>query len=210
MARAEIEIQTGPLSSLELEEAAIVASRAFQNDPFYVHLSPKPLLRSRGLALFCRSLLKNLGPGGKIFTARKDGEIVGVAAWVEPERYPYPARQQAGQMLGSFRAMMLRPKALVHGLQYIQAIEKAHPHEPLWYLPLLVVDPSMQRSGVGTMLLAPTIELSDVQGIDTYLETQNEDNLAYYARFGYEVLEVLHPVKGGPPLWTLRRTTKGL
>jgi GNAT superfamily N-acetyltransferase len=209
VARTDIEISTSSLSDLEVEQASIVAARAFQNDPFFVHLTERPLLRSRGLALFFRAALKNLGPGGHIYTARRDGEIIGVAAWVEPEMYPSPAKEQAKQMLGSARAMMPRPRSLIVGLRYITAIEKAHPREPVWYLPLLVVDPSIQRSGVGRMLLAPTIELSDEQGIDTYLETQNEDNLAYYGRFGYGVVEVLNPVKKGPPLWTLRRASKG-
>ena len=208
MARTDIEISTAPLSDLEVEQAAVVAARAFQNDPFFVHLTAKPMLRSRGLALFVRATLKNLGPGGHIYTARRQGEIVGVAAWVEPEKYPYPAKEQVKQMLGSARAMAPRPMSLLTGLKYITAIEKAHPHEPIWNLPLLEVDPSVQRSGVGGMLLAPTLELSDEQGLDTYLETQNEDNLAYYGRFGYEVIEVLRPVPSGPPLWTLRRTSK--
>ncbi|MBV8463434.1 MAG: hypothetical protein JO368_09075, partial [Acidimicrobiales bacterium] len=42
-------------------------------------------------------------------------------------------------------------------------------------------------------------------GLDCYLETQKEDNLAYYRRFGYDVEHELRPVPNGPPLWTLRR-----
>jgi len=45
----------------------------------------------------------------------------------------------------------------------------------------------------------------DEEGVGGYLETQNEDNLAYYRRFGYELRETLRPVKDGPPLFTMWR-----
>ena len=32
------------------------------------------------------------------------------------------------------------------------------------------------------------------------LETQKEDNLSYYRRFGFEVVDRLRPVSDGPPL----------
>jgi hypothetical protein len=54
-------------------------------------------------------------------------------------------------------------------------------------------------------LQAPVLETADREGLDCYLETQKAENLAYYGRFGYEVVEELHPVQGGPPMWTMRR-----
>jgi GNAT superfamily N-acetyltransferase len=89
------------------------------------------------------------------------------------------------------------------------ALEKAHPKDPVWYLNLLVADPSAQRSGVGTKLQELVLERADEEGVPAYLETQNPDNLPYYRRFGYELVQELHPVKDGPPLWTLRREPKG-
>jgi GNAT superfamily N-acetyltransferase len=130
---------------------------------------------------------------------------VGVAAWVKPGRYPIPIQSQLRGTGGAFRALASRPKALVDGSKYMLAIEKVHPHEKLWYLQLLVVDPSVQRLGVGTMLQRPELARADTEGLACYLETQNPDNLAYYHRFGYEVVQELHPVKNGPPLWTMRR-----
>jgi hypothetical protein len=46
---------------------------------------------------------------------------------------------------------------------------------------------------------------TDAEGVGSYLETQNEDNLGYYRRFGYELRETLRPVDGGPPLFTMWR-----
>jgi ribosomal protein S18 acetylase RimI-like enzyme len=95
------------------------------------------------------------------------------------------------------------------GMRYMRAIEKVHPQGPLWYLAVLAADPEFQRSGVGAALVEPILERCDTEGIDAYLETQKEDNLAYYRRFGFEVVDRLRPVSDGPPLWTMRRTSHG-
>ncbi len=104
--------------------------------------------------------------------------------------------------------MALRPKAMIQGLRYLLAIENAHPKDTLWYLLLLVVDPSAQRSGIGALLQHDAMATADSEGLDCYLETQKPENLVYYRRFGYEVAEELRPVKDGPPLWTMRRPCK--
>jgi predicted N-acetyltransferase YhbS len=107
--------------------------------------------------------------------------------------------------VSTFWALVGRPKALVDGTKYLLAIEKVHPHEEVWYLQLLVVDPSVQRLGIGALVQRPGLAKADEDGLACYLETQNPDNLPYYRRFGYEVVEELRPVKHGPPLWTMRR-----
>jgi GNAT superfamily N-acetyltransferase len=189
-----------------LDEAAVVAARAFHHDPFFEFLEPNPVRRARGLALFFRAAVGALGTTGQITGARQgDGRLMGVAAWVPPGRYPLGGLAQFGEMLGALRALILRPVAVRDGVKYLMAIDQAHPKEPMWYLLLLVVDPLVQRAGLGTRLQASVLEVADRDGVDCYLETQKPENLAYYRRFGYEVAEELRPVVGGPSLWTMRR-----
>jgi predicted N-acetyltransferase YhbS len=71
-----------------------------------------------------------------------------------------------------------------------------------------VADPAIQRSGVGTMLMEHGLEQINNEGVGGYLETQKEDNLAYYRRFGYELRTTLRPVKNGPPLYTMWRNPR--
>lgn len=204
-------VEIAPLSckGKDLDAAAMVAARAFHDDPFFEYLDPKPVRRARGLSLFWRSELAALGSGARVLGARDpSGRLVGVAAWLPPGEYPLPARSQVRQLLGAGRAMVLRPKALVDGLQYLLAIDKAHPKEELWYLLLLVVDPSAQRGGIGARLQEEGMSSADHDGLDCYLETQKPENLVYYRRFGYDVVDELRPVRGGPPLWTMRRPCK--
>ncbi len=211
MTQTPFEVKPIDLSdSRMLDEAAVVATRAFQFDPFFVHLAPKPLIRARGLALFWRSELGVLGDRAEPFGAfDHDGRLIGVSVWVKPGGYPLPIGAQLRQAAGAFRALIPQPSALVMGSKYLLAIDKAHPREPLWYLLMLVTDPPVQRRGIGGALQEVILEKADAEGLSAYLETQNAHNLPYYRRFGYEVVEELHPVAGGPPLWTMRREPKG-
>ncbi|MHB1988961.1 MAG: GNAT family N-acetyltransferase [Acidimicrobiales bacterium] len=207
MARGAFEVNRLELSDpAQLEDAAVVATRAFQFDPFFVHLSPRPLLRARGLAIFWRSQLGALGEAAEAYGARRrDGRLAGVAIWIKPTMYPLSPRAQLRQSLGALRALWPRPRALLDGAKYLLSIDSVHPKVPVWYLNLLVADPSDQRSGIGTALQQPVLQHADAEGLPAYLETQNQDNLAYYRRFGYEVAHELHPVAKGPPLWTMWR-----
>ena len=201
-------VELAPLSGRgrDLDEAAMVAARAFHHDPFFEFLDPRGVTRARGLALFWRSTIAAAAPRAAITGARgPDGRLVGVSVVLAPGDYPLPAGGQARELLGAGRAMILRPRALVQGARYLFAIEGAHIKEPHWYLLLLVVDPSAQRSGIGALLQQDMLDRADSDGLDCYLETQKPENVPYYRRFGYDVEQELRPVSGGPALYTMRR-----
>ena len=183
-----------------------MAVRGFYTDPFFLFLAPTGRVRNRGLFFFFRTALRHLGPNGEITTVRDSANhIVGVSAWLAPGGYPQPIGTQLASMPGSFRALYRRPQALIDGNKYLTAVAKAHPKEPHWYLYLLVADPETQRRGVGTMLMNARMAQIDTEGVGGYLETQKHDNLAYYRRFGFELVKPLSPVTGGPPIYTLWR-----
>ncbi len=203
---SDLRLDERALTRSALTDASLVAMRAFFNDPFFRFLSPSERLRTRGLTLYFGASLAHFGEGGRIVTVRQpDDTIVGLAAWLPTGRYPQSVRTQLTQIPGTFRALYRRPRSLIDGNRYLTALAKSHPKEAHWYLFLLVADPSIQRSGVGTMLMHHGLALADAEGVGSYLETQNEDNLAYYRRFGYELRETLKPVKEGPPLYTMWR-----
>ena len=204
--KSGLRLDESTLSSAEFTRAAQIANRAFFDDPFFRYLSPNDRLRERGLTIFFRANLVHLGDGARVVTVRSVNNVIeGVAAWLPTDRYPQPVRTQLAQVPGTLRALYRRPRALIDGNKYLAQISKSHPKEPHWYLYLLVADPSIQRSGVGTMLMEQGLAHADEEGVGSYLETQKEDNLAYYRRFGYELRETLRPVKEGPPIFTMWR-----
>ena len=209
MASAPFTFGPTALDRVLLNEAAVLGSRSFYDDPFFVHLSSEPMLRARGLALYMRSHLAALGDTAVASCARDQaGTLVGICVWQRPGTYPLPVVAQSREMAGALRALIPRPPAVVKGLQYTLAMEKARPRHDHWYLCLLAADPMAWRRGIGTSLLEPGLASIDDQGLPCYLETQKEANLAYYRRFGFEETERLTPSPGGPPLFTMTRPVR--
>jgi ribosomal protein S18 acetylase RimI-like enzyme len=190
-------------------EVAVLGSRAFYDDPFFIHLSAEPMLRARGLALYMRSHLAALRDTAVVTGARdRAGTLVGICVWQKPGTFPLPVSAQIGEMAGAVRALIPRPPALLTGLRYTMAIDKARPRHDHWYLCLLATDPMVWRRGIGTGLMEPSLETVDGDGLPAYVETQKQDNLAYYRRFGFEETARLTPSPGGPPLFTMTRPAR--
>jgi GNAT superfamily N-acetyltransferase len=204
--RSDFSVEKLSLDAGTLEDVAAVSTAAFVDDPFFKFLSPKETLRRRGLKIYCRGMVASLGDRGHVLGARAaDGRLLGTAAFVRPGNFPLPPSAQVRQASAALWALLPRPPALISGSRYLLAMDRAHPRGELWYLALLVVDPSVQRGGIGSALQEPVYGAADKEGLPSYLETQKAENLAYYRRFGYEVVKELRPVRRGPPLWTMRR-----
>jgi ribosomal protein S18 acetylase RimI-like enzyme len=83
-------------------------------------------------------------------------------------------------------------------------IDALHPRDPHLYLSVLGVDPSAQRTGLGSRLLEPGLERCDREGVPAYLESSKEANVPFYERHGFRVTdEVAMP--RGPKLWLMWR-----
>ena len=79
------------------------------------------------------------------------------------------------------------------------------PPDASWYLGVLATDPDRQRQGLASAAIAPVLERADRDGLGAFLETGAPENLAFYARAGFEVTdEVVLP--DGPTLWGLQRS----
>lgn len=203
----QVEMTPFTAKGRDLEDAALVAARAFHDDPFFEFLDPHAVTRARGLAIFWRSTIVSAASRSTMTAARRveDGRLVGLSVVVPPGNWPLSIPSQIRQLGGALRAMVVRPPALVKGTRYLFSMEAAHPKEQLWYLLLLVVDPSAQRSGIGSLLQGEMLRRADADGLDCYLETQKGENVPYYRRFGYDLTQELKPVNGGPPLFLMRR-----
>ncbi len=82
----------------------------------------------------------------------------------------------------------------------VRAIEKRHPREPHWYLPVVGVEPSAQGHGRGSALLRHVLARCDADRTPAYLEATSEHSRALYLTHGFEVTEELRLPGGGPPL----------
>jgi GNAT superfamily N-acetyltransferase len=90
--------------------------------------------------------------------------------------------------------------------EYDRAVDEARPSGPYRYLGVLATDPSHQRRGLATAVMAPVLEEADREGIDCCLETSTMANRRFYERRGFTELTPLH-IASGPPTWWLRRSS---
>jgi GNAT superfamily N-acetyltransferase len=209
LAVTERRIDERALVGRELSAAVALSSRAFFDDPFFSYLLPDDAMRASRLPVFFRSVFTHMGPLGRIMTVRDDADRpLGVAAWLPTGGYPLSIRVQLSQIPSSLRAFYRRPRSLAIGNRYVAALAHAHRKDPQWYLMVLCADRPAQRSGVGTMLLEHAFAQVDAEGVGSHLETPRFDNVAYYQRFGYELVATVNPVEGGPPFYAMWRAPR--
>jgi ribosomal protein S18 acetylase RimI-like enzyme len=70
----------------------------------------------------------------------------------------------------------------------IEEMDRYHPAEPHWHLPMIGVHPSHQHQGYGSALLRYALTLCDEQGVPAYLESSNPAKIPLYERHGFKVL----------------------
>lgn len=204
---ADSGVQVIELPEERLEEAAALLARSFHDDPNHVHFFPDEGTRARALprefALVCRDALGL----GHVYAASRDGELVGVAAWLPPGGFPLSLRRQLRAVPDMVRILAAAPRSSRRLLQFTASATRMHPAQPYWYLLVVGVEPAMQGLGIGTRLLAPVFARADEEGLPCYLETDTERNVVWYRKLGFEVIrDRVSFTPGGPPFWTMLRS----
>jgi len=193
------------------EQPAVVGAlaRAFYDDPLFNYFLPNPVAQTKGLLSFMAAGLADATPFGEIWIARTGGKVACAAVWLPPGAYPRGLRRDLLTNLRGTPTFVRSGRRISGAIRLLAAVDKAHHElkEPHFYLGILGTDPLRQRTGAGHAALRPVLERCDAEGLPAYLETQKEENLAYYARHAFDVVQKLE-VSGVPPLWTLLRNPK--
>jgi GNAT superfamily N-acetyltransferase len=188
------------------DDAVAALARAFFPDPLFGFFSPDKLREYHMLPKVFDAFIADAGPFDRCWAALDDGHVVGAAVWVPPGGMPRSTRRETMMQLRVGRLLITGQNRRL-GLKLLDAVDKVHPSEPHWYLALLGTDPVMRGRGAGGALLQPGLAAADAEGLPAYLETQKEDNLGFYARYGFEVTHEVR-VPGAPPVWGMQRAPR--
>jgi ribosomal protein S18 acetylase RimI-like enzyme len=187
------------LEQSRLGEASDVLARAFHDDPAWVWLLPDAARRARLLPWLFR-IGFDVTAADVWATA---GDVHGVARWLPPGR-------SSMRIAPTLRALLVTParmgRATVPFLAYGHAVESIRAETmpgPHWYLGGIGVDPAQQRRGVGAALLRPGLESAAREGLPAVLLTNNDANLSFYRRHGFEIVREAAMPRGGPPAWAM-------
>jgi len=186
------------------DEAGLSLSRAFFNDPMWGYMFPEPARRAEPMRWIFTRWVHALAPLETSFIT-EDG--AGVALWMPPGMPELSLWRQlrAGFWKGLFR---LRLDEIRRGYPFEQDVVRRQRREldvPHWILNTLGVAPARQRTGAGSALIRHMLARADAERVPAYLVTHNPPNVAYYQRFGFQVVgeDVVWP--GGPFVCSMRR-----
>lgn len=194
------------LRAEERSAAVVTLARAFHDDPVFNFLVPDPLSQARAALTFMGSVLADALAFGEVWVARSGPTVAAVAGWLPPGAYPRGPRRDAVGVLRDLRSAPRLGRRATAGMRLYRTIDQAHAQisEPHWYLAVLGCDPAWQRRGFGAAVLAPVLERADRDGEPAYLETQKADNVPWYGRHGFDVLDQIH-IPRCPTMWAMQR-----
>lgn len=180
--------------------AAEMLARAFADDPVWRFMAPQDRRWPARMAPVFRHLI---APSVGHDTAWTTPSTAGAAVWSPPGSWRFPvsaAIRSAPAMVVSFG-----PAGLIRSLRLLGRMEAAHPREPHWYLEFLAADAHLRGRGIGSALIRPGLDRADEDGLPAYLESSKPENVPFYRRHGFEVVEELVAVQGAPPMWRMWR-----
>lgn len=187
----------------ESDRPRVIAAlaRAFYDDPNFGWLFRDGSRRLRqladGFALFGRRIWFRHDHG---YTT---DSVAGAALWLPPGEWHLSPLAQLALIPAIARHM--RPGELVRFMRATNQLERRHPGERHFYLPIIGVSPEWQGRGLGTALLRPVLDRCDRDEIPAYLEASTPRSRACYERSGFVVEDEVPLPGGGPPWWAMWR-----
>jgi ribosomal protein S18 acetylase RimI-like enzyme len=164
-------------------EAATVLARAFLTNPLNVAAFGAGAL-ARNEAFFRRSL--TVMKGQKL-VAVADARILGVIHWVESPACQFSGIEKLGMTPSMIAAVGLRSALRVSS--WLSIWERHDPKKSHSHLGPLGVAPEAQGRHVGQRLMEYYCDQLDTSRRSGYLETDRSENITFYRRFGFEIVE---------------------
>ncbi|NCB03262.1 MAG: GNAT family N-acetyltransferase [Spirochaetia bacterium] len=162
---------------------------------------PDPHRRSCYLPWYCKNVLNCSLRYGQVYTTT---DISGVIFALSPihTRITIWEYSKSGFFLTLFLLGFINYKHSMDCERFVantqERIMKKRPHYYLWGL---AVDPKEQVTGIGTALLSTVLTKADVQQIPVYLETHDENNVLYYQKHGFSLIETTQIPKYELQIW---------
>jgi ribosomal protein S18 acetylase RimI-like enzyme len=196
LANPEVEIRTA--SIYDVARIASALSRAFYDDPVFSWAIPAPDSRRAVLPGFFTIFTAVLQRHGHVY---RTADGTGAALWVPPG--VALVGDDEADAFGAALEEIYGPDA-ARASAIAALVDEHHPHEPVWYLNFLGVEPAGQGRGVGSALLDQVLVRADGEAAAAYLDATTVRNRRLYERHGFEARGELR-VPGGPPLWPMWR-----
>lgn len=199
-----------PLRPDERHAAATLLTDALLDDPAFTHIiASRDHRRAAILGVMEAAVALALAEGTAIgidLPAERGSTLAGVAVWKRPGTYPLDTRAIARTFAGMLPALVRSRGRLAKLARMGHAIDQRFDDDaPVWYLEVLGVVEYARGLGLGQALARWGLQRADHDAIPAHLETGKRDNVGYYQRLGFDLIETSPAIyPGGPPMWFLR------
>ena len=190
------------LASDDLSDVVIVIARGMRDNPLHVSaLGYDGKARVKRLERMFRLAMPIILRKGVLLGAFADGALVGVAAMVPPGRCRPTFLENVTLLPRMLPAIGWSAFGRVG--RWIAAWANHDIAEPHWHLGPVAVDAHLQGQGIGSALMTEyCARLDELAGVG-YLETDKQQNVAFYEKFGFRVVAEAAVLE--TPNWFMRR-----
>jgi ribosomal protein S18 acetylase RimI-like enzyme len=177
------------LSPSDTLSASNLIARALCDYPLFRYLILDSQQRKARLPALTNYLVRAGILYGEVYITSPNME--GVAVWLPPNTNVsiFELLFRVGVITCPFKLGIKAFQGIWNYIQHIEAFEKRNAIANYWYLQVISIDPPYQRQGYGKSLIEPMLSRFSEQNISCYLDTEEENNVAYYEKYGFEVVE---------------------
>lgn len=190
----------------ELEDAAQVVGRGMRDNPSNKRVFRIPDGERRSIAMghFFEPVLRGLCQRGLVLAAILSNRLVGICGMARPGFCQPGMVEKAGILPAAVIGNPITTPLRI--LKWVGEWARRDPSEPHWHLGPVAVEPLLQGQGIGTAMLNAFCDVVDGTDAPAYLETDRNENVRLYQRFGFNVVESVEVL--GVPNWFMWRDSR--
>ena len=180
------------LKRSQVEPAAKILARAFENDPLIIDWFPDATKRVEQNYHLMINSIRYCMRFGEVYTTSP--KLEGIALW----QFEDPKEEQQDKPRSLFANWLFFRLTVALG----EALEKVDSMydcmistqyelvpSPHWYFFVIGVDPNFQGKGFASGLITPMLARIDKEQLGCYLDTNKENNVGLYQHFSFKVLK---------------------
>ena len=194
------------LQKKDMPKAGSILADAFQHYPVWNKLFEGESKIEKKYCAFFEAPLRFCLKFGEVYATSENFE--GIAAWVPGDQadMTFWRMIRSGALKSAMKMGANLGKKMKLILKSVPEDRKENMGEVQYmYFLLIGVAATFQGKGFGGKLLRALIEKSEQLGISLYLETETEDNVKMYKRFGFKVMKKITLPVINLPMWDMVR-----